>query len=225
MQEKAVYSPQSSSMDSVLATNRVLKNTYILLSMTLLFSAVTAGISMAVNPPPFTGMVCSLLALGLLWFGLGKTANSASGIYMVFAITGLLGFGLGPMLNAYTSTANGSALVMQALGGTALVFFALSGYALSTRKDFSYMGGFLIVGLLVAIVASIANIFMQIPALQLTISAAIVLIMSGLILYDTSRIINGGETNYIMATIGLYLSLYNLFVALLHLLTALGGDD
>ena len=129
------------------------------------------------------------------------------------------------MLNAYTSTANGSALVMQALGGTALVFFALSGYALSTRKDFSYMGGFLIVGLLVAIVASIANIFMQIPALQLTISAAIVLIMSGLILYDTSRIINGGETNYIMATIGLYLSLYNLFVALLHLLTALGGDD
>lgn len=174
----------------------MLKNTYILLSMTLLFSAVTAGISMAVNPPPFTGLVCSGLAMLLLWFGLGRTANSAAGIYMVFAITGLLGFGLGPLLNAYTATANGSALVMQALGGTGIVFFTLSGYALTTRKDFSYMGGFLFTGLIVALIAIVANIFLQIPALSLAISSVVILIMSGLILYDTSRIINGGETNY-----------------------------
>ncbi len=225
MQERSVLTAQASGAESVLATNRVLKNTYILLSMTLLFSAVMAGVSMAVNPPPFTGMVCSLLALGLLWFGLGKVANSVGGIYMVFAITGLLGFGLGPMLNAYMSTANGAALVMQALGGTALVFFTLSGYALTTRKDFSYMGGFLFTGLIVAIIAMIANIFLQIPALSLAISSAIILIMSGLILYDTSRIINGGETNYVLATISLYLSLYNLFVSMLHLLTALSGDE
>ena len=228
MEEKSLYQAQAAQaggVDSVLATNKVLKNTYILLSMTLVFSAVTAGISMAVNPPPFTGLVCSGLAMLLLWFGLGRTANSAAGIYMVFAITGLLGFGLGPLLNAYTATANGSALVMQALGGTGIVFFTLSGYALTTRKDFSYMGGFLFTGLIVALLAIVANIFLQIPALSLAISSAVILIMSGLILYDTSRIINGGETNYILATIGLYLSLYNIFVHLLHLLSAFSGDD
>ena len=228
MEEKSLYQAhavRTGGVDSILATNKVLKNTYILLSMTLLFSAVTAGISMVVNPPAFTGLVCSGLAMLLLWFGLGRTANSAAGIYMVFAITGLLGFGLGPLLNAYTATANGSALVMQALGGTAIVFFTLSGYALTTRKDFSYMGGFLFTGLIVALLAMVANIFLQIPALSLAISSAVILIMSGLILYDTSRIINGGETNYVLATVSLYLSLYNIFVNLLHLLSVLGGDD
>jgi modulator of FtsH protease len=228
MEEKSLYrahAAQAGGVESILATNKVLKNTYILLSMTLLFSAVTAGISMAINPPPFTGMACSLLALGLLWFGLGRVANSVKGIYMVFAITGLLGFGLGPLLNAYTATANGSSLIMQALGGTGIVFFTLSGYVLTTRKDFSFMGGFLITGLVVALLAIVANIFLQIPALSLALSGVIILIMSGLILYDTSRIINGGETNYVLATISLYLSLYNIFVNLLHLLGALGGDD
>ena len=228
MEERNVYQAGTAPMggvDSVLATNKVLKNTYILLSMTLFFSAVTAGISMAVNPPPFTGLLCSGIAMLLLWFGLGRTANSSAGIYMVFAITGLLGFGLGPLLNAYTATANGSALVMQALGGTGIIFFTLSGYALTTRKDFSFMGGFLLTGLIVALLAMIANIFLQIPALSLAISSAVIMIMSGLILYDTSRIINGGETNYVLATISLYLSLYNIFVHLLHLLTALSGDD
>ncbi|MEM8660643.1 MAG: Bax inhibitor-1 family protein, partial [Pseudomonadota bacterium] len=136
-----------------------------------------------------------------------------------------MGASLGPMLAFYLSMPGGPALVMQALGGTAIVFFGLSAYALTTRKDFSYMGGFLMVGLIVAVVAMIANIFLAIPALSLTISAAVVMIMSGLILFDTSRIVNGGETNYIRATIGLYLSIYNLFIHLLSLLTAFGGDD
>jgi modulator of FtsH protease len=154
-----------------------------------------------------------------------KTADSSTGLIMIFAFTGVMGASIGPMLGYYLSMANGPQLVMQALGGTALVFFGLSAYALTTRKDFSYMGGFLFVGLLVAVVASIANIFMGIPAVSLAISAAIVMIMSGLILFDTSRIVNGGETNYIRATVGLYLSIYNLFIHLLHLLTAMSGDD
>jgi modulator of FtsH protease len=225
MQEKSISTGYESGMESVLSTNRVLKNTYMLLSMTLLFSAACAGVAMAMNLSYGIGMVCTLVSIGLIWFVLPKTANSATGIYVVFAVTGLLGAGLGPILNYYLAMANGGSYIMQALGGTAVVFFGLSGYALTTRKDFSYMGGFLFVGLLVAILAMIANIFLQIPVLSLTISAAVVLIMSGLILFDTSRIINGGETNYIMATVSLYLSLYNIFVHLLHLLSALSGDD
>ena len=211
-------------MESILATNRVLKNTYMLLSMTLLFSAATAGLSMAMNLSHGMGLMLSLVGLGLL-FVVQATANSGKGLVAVFAFTGVMGAALGPMLNYYLALPNGGSLVMQAMGGTAIVFLGLSGYALTTRKDFSYMGGFLIVGLLVAIVASIANIFLAIPALSLTISAAVVLIMSGLILFDTSRIINGGETNYIRATVALYLDIYNLFVHLLHLLGAFGGDD
>jgi modulator of FtsH protease len=227
MEEKSLYQAQAAragAIDSVLATNKVLKNTYILLSMTLLFSSATAGVSMAVGLPHGAALLLSLVGLGLL-FVVNATANSGKGIFAVFAFTGVMGAALGPMLSYYLSLPNGPGLVMQALGGTALVFFALSGYALTTRKDFSYMGGFLFVGLLVAIVASIANIFLGIPALSLTISAAIVLLMSGLILFDTSRIINGGETNYIRATVALYLDIYNLFVNLLHLLGAFGGDE
>jgi modulator of FtsH protease len=136
-----------------------------------------------------------------------------------------MGASLGPMLSHYASIPGGPALIMQALGGTALIFFALSGYALTSKKDFSFMGGFLMVGLIVAVVAMIANIFFQIPALSLAISAAIIMVMSGLILFDTSRIIHGGETNYIRATISLYLSVYNIFVHLLSMLGIMGGDD
>ncbi len=224
MEPKSLYSAQTGGVESILATNRVLKNTYMLLSMTLLFSAGTAGLSMAMNLSHGVGLMLSLLGLGLL-FVVQATANSGKGIVAVFAFTGVMGAALGPMLNYYLALPNGGSLVMQAMGGTAIVFLGLSGYALTTRKDFSYMGGFLIVGLLVAIVAGIANIFLGIPALSLTISAAVVLIMSGLILFDTSRIINGGETNYIRATVALYLDIYNLFVNLLHLLGAFGGDD
>ena len=158
-------------------------------------------------------------------FVVNKKADSASGIYWIFAFTGLMGASLGPMLSAYAAMPGGGALIMQALGGTALIFFALSGYALTSKKDFSFMGGFLMVGMIVALVAMVANIFFQIPALSLAISAAIIMIMSGLILFDTSRIINGGERNYIRATISLYLSIYNIFVHLLMLLGVLGNDD
>ena len=227
MEDKSLYTAQTArgGAESVLATNRVLKNTYMLLSMTLLFSSFTAVASMALNLSHGVGLMTSLVAIGLLWFVLPRTANSGKGIGVVFAITGLLGVGLGPMLNYYLALPNGGSLVAQALGGTAIVFFGLSGYALTTRKDFSFLAGFLVVGLIVAILAMVANLFMQIPALQLTISAAVILIMSGFILFDTSRIINGGETNYVLATIGLYISLYNIFVNMLHLLGALGGDD
>ena len=224
MQDKSLYNMNTVGIESVISTNKVLKNTYMLLGLTLLFSAVTAGISMAMGLPHGAALILTLVGFGLL-FVVNRTADSSKGLIAIFAFTGVMGASIGPMLNYYLAMPGGPALVMQALGGTAVVFFGLSAYALTTRKDFSYMGGFLMVGLLVAVVAMIANIFLAIPALSLTISAAVVMIMSGLILFDTSRIINGGETNYIRATVSLYLDIYNLFIHLLHLLTALGGDD
>jgi len=224
MQDKSLYTMNAAGLESAISTNKVLKNTYMLLGLTLLFSAVTAGISMAVGLGQGAALILMLVGFGLL-FVVNRTADSGKGLLAVFAFTGVMGASIGPMLNFYLAMPGGPALVMQALGGTALVFFGLSAYALTTRKDFSFMGGFLMVGLLVAVVAMIANIFLAIPALSLTISAAVVMIMSGLILFDTSRIISGGETNYIRATVSLYLNIYNLFIHLLHLLTAMGGDD
>ncbi|OES32026.1 inhibitor of apoptosis-promoting Bax1 family protein [Alteromonas macleodii] len=213
----------SASQPSVLQTNKVLRNTYMLLAMTLAFSAVCAGIAMAVGISPMMSLVMTIGAFITL-FVVQKKADSASGIYWVFAFTGLMGASLGYTLNFYLGVA-GPGLIMEALGATALVFFALSGYALTTKKDFSFMGGFLVVGLVVVLVAAIANIFFAVPAVSLAISAAIVFIMSGFILFDTSRIIHGGETNYIRATVSLYLNIYNLFTSILHLLGAFGGDD
>jgi modulator of FtsH protease len=207
-----------------LEVNKVLRNTYMLLSISLAFSAIMAGISMAVGAPRGAGMICSIAALAIIWLVIPRTANSEKGIIAVFAFTGLLGFGLGPMLSAYLQLANGPALIMQALGGTAVVFLGLSAYALTTKKDFSFLGGFLMIGMIVVIVAAIANIFFAIPAISLALSAAIIFIMSGFILFDTSRIINGGETNYILATVSLYLSIYNIFVNLLALLGVMGDD-
>ena len=210
---------------SVLETNKVLKNTYMLLSMTLLFSAAMAGLSMVMGAPPMTNLVCFGISIVLLWFVLPRVANSGAGIAVVFAITGLLGFGLGPLLSMYAAVPNGGQIVSTALGGTGVIFLGLSAYVLMTKKDFSFLGGFLFVGFLVVLMAALANLFLAIPAMSLAISAAVIFIMSGFILYDTSRIINGGETNYIMATVGLYLSIYNIFINLLHLLTAFSGDD
>lgn len=209
--------------ESVLSTNKVLRNTYALLSMTLIFSGVTAGISMAMGLGHGAALGLSLLGFALI-FVVHKTAESAMGLVSIFAFTGVMGAALGPMLNHYLAMANGGSLIMQALGGTGIIFLTLSAYALTTKKDFSYMAGFLMVGLIVAVVASIANIFLGIPVLSLAISAAIILIMSGFILFDTSRMINGGETNYIRATVGLYLNIYNLFTSLLHLLGAMNDD-
>ena len=224
MSERRVDVATARYDSAALETNKVLKNTYMLLGMTLGFSAVAAGISMALNLPAFMGLVFSLIGFGLL-FVVNKMADSAKGLPAIFAFTGVMGAGLGPLLNVYLAMPGGPQLVMQSLAGTAFIFFGLSAYALQSKRDFSFMTGFLFAGLIVAIVAMIANIFLGIPALSLTISAAVVMIMSGLILVDTSRIINGGETNYIRATVGLYLNIYNLFVHLLHLLGAFGGDD
>jgi len=224
MQNNGLYSPDSIGIESTLNTNKVLRNTYLLLGMTLLLSALTAGVSIAVGLGQGAGLVLFLVGFGLI-FVVNKTADSSNGLLAIFAFTGVMGASIGPMLSYYLAMPSGPALVMQALGATALVFFGLSAYALTTRKDFSYTGGFLTVGLIVVLVAIIANIFLNIPALSLTISAAVVMLMSGWILFNTSNIINGGETNYIRATISLYLNIFNLFIHLLNLLTAFGGDD
>lgn len=213
----------SRPIESVLSTNKVIRSTYQLLSMTLIFSAFMAYLSISMQASQGMGLVATIAGIVMLWFVLPRTANSASGIPVIFAITGLLGFGIGPMVAFYLAV--NPSIVMTALGGTGVIFLGLSGYALTTRKDFSFMGGFLMVGMLVIIGASLLNIFMGIPALSLTVSAAVIMIMSGLILYQTSSLIHGGETNYIMATASLFLSLLNMFTALLHLLGALGGDD
>ena len=210
------------SPEATLETNKLIKNTYILLSMTLLFSGVTAFIGIATGVSHGVALVVDIAAIAMLWFVLPRTANSAAGIPVLFAITGMLGLGLGPILSYYLSVNPG--IVMTALGGTGAIFLALSGYALTTRKDFSFMGGFLMVGLLVVLGSALLNIFLQIPALFLAINAAVIMIMSGLILYQTSSMIHGGETNYIMATAGLFLSILNMFQALLHLLGAFNND-
>ena len=217
-----INSAVTRSQESVLSTNKVIRNTYILLSMTLLFSAVTATMGVLMGISPMTALLVDIVAIVMLWFVLPKTANSSAGIPTIFAITGLLGFGLGPVVGYYLAI--NPAIVMTALGGTGAIFLALSGYALTTRKDFSFMGGFLMVGMFVILGASLLNIFLQIPALFLAMNAGVILIMSGFILYETSSIIHGGETNYIMATASLFLSILNLFQALLHILGAFNDD-
>ena len=212
----------SQRAESVLATNKVLRNTYMLLAATILFSALMAGVAMAINAP-FMGLWTLAIYIGLL-FVTHRTANSAWGIVSVFALTGFLGFTLGPILNAYLSLSNGAALVTQALGLTAFVFFGLSGYVLATGKSFTGLGNFLAAGSLVLIGAIVISIFWPSPALSLALSAAFVLFSSMLILYQTGEIINGGETNYILATVTLYVSIYNLFLSLLQLL-GFASDD
>lgn len=209
----------------ILATNNVLKNTYLLLSMTLLFSAGMATLAMMLDMP-HPGMIITLVGYFGLLFLTTKFRNSTLGIVCVFALTGFMGLTLGPLLNMYIHAfANGEQLVMTALAGTGVIFLGLSMYALTTRKDFSFMGGFLMVGVMVAFFAGLAAVLFSIPALSLAVSAMFILLMSAMILYQTSDIIHGGETNYIMATVSLYVSLYNLFTSLLQLLGVFGGDD
>jgi len=191
----------------------------------MFFSALMAAVSVVVQMPPMTYLLSAGGAMLMIWLVLPRTANSAAGLWVVFAITGLLGFGLGPLLNHYLAMPSGPQIVATAFGGTGVIFLGLSGYALTTRKDFSFMGGFLVAGLLMVFVVMLANIFLNIPALALAISAIVIMIMSGFILYDTSRMIHGGETNYITMTISLYLSIYNIFISLLHILGIFGGDD
>lgn len=208
---------------SALATNKVLRNTYLLLSMTLLFSAATATAAASLNLP-HPGLLITLVGYFGLLFLTTKFRDSGTGLVFVFLLTGFMGYTLGPIINLYLGLPNGGQTVAMAMGGTAAIFLGLSAYALSTRKDFSYMGGFLTVGILVAFLAGLGAIFFELPALSLAVSAMFVLLMSGLILFQTSLIINGGETNYIMATVSLYVALFNLFTSLLHLL-GFAGDE
>jgi len=209
---------------STFSTNKVIRNTYTLLSMTLLFSAVTAGISMSLNLP-HPGLLLTLVGYFGLLFATTKFRDSSIGLVFVFALTGFMGYTLGPILNSYLVMANGSQVVMTAMAGTGVIFLALSGYALTSRKDFSFIGGFLMTGILVAFLAGLGAIFFEMPVMSLAVSAMFVLLMSGLILYETSNIIHGGETNYIMATVTLFVSIFNLFTSLLHLLGVGFGED
>ena len=211
--------------ESVLATNSLIRNTYILLSATLLFSALTAGVAMAMKMAPLPVLITLGGYFGLL-FLTSALRNSPWGLAAVFALTGFMGLSLGGLLNVYLTTfSNGNQLVMTALGGTGLIFLGLSGYALNSRKDFSFIGGFVVSGILVAFLAGIGAAIFNIPALSLAVSAAFVLLMSGMILYETSRLVHGRETNYIIATISLYVAIYNLFTSLLHLLAAFSGRE
>ena len=203
---------QSTALDP--AVIKVLRNTYMLLGVTLAFSAAMAGVAMSLNVPHF-GLWTLLPYFLCLWMT-EKNKNNASGILWVFALTGWLGFTLGPILNMYLAV-RGSEPIMLALGSTALVFFAASAFVMTTRKNLNFMTGFLMTGMLVAFVAAIANIFLQIPALALTISAAFALISTGMIMWHTSAIIHGGERNHISATVTLFVMIYNLFLSLLHL--------
>ena len=208
-------------------TNKVLRNTYMLLSMTLIFSAAMAGLALTMDAP-YMGWLPLIVAFALI-FAIHKLRNSVWGIVLVFAFTGILGFSLGPILNYYMTATGGTQIVTTALSLTGMIFLSLSGYVLTSKKDFSFMSGFLMTGMWV-VLGSILLLFIgswlgwQISGLHLAISAAIVILMSGFILYDTSRIIHGGETNYVLATVSLYLSIYNLFTSLLHLLGMFGDE-
>jgi len=213
-----------SSRSAAVSVNKVLRNTYALLSMTLLFSASTAAISMALNLP-HPGLLLTLVGYFGLLFATTRFRNSGLGLVFVFALTGFMGYTLGPILSAYLALANGGQLVMTAMGATGAIFLGLSGYALVSRRDFSFMGSFLMVGILVGFLAAIGAVLFEMPALSLAVSAMFVLLMAGLILFETSNIVHGGETNYIMATVTLFVSIFNLFTSLLHLLGFMGGQE
>ncbi|MBL8202312.1 MAG: Bax inhibitor-1/YccA family protein [Chromatiales bacterium] len=208
---------------SELSANRVLRNTYLLLSATLLFSAAMAGLAMAIGMP-YLGPVVTLVGYFGLLFVTYRLRNSAAGIAAVFALTGFMGLTLGPMLSAYLQNVpNGGELVMTSLGITGLLFAGLSAYVIRSRRDMSFMGTFLMVGLFGLLGVIVVGLFVDLSAFQMAISTAVVLLMAGCILYETSAIIHGGQTNYILATVSLYVSIYNIFV---HLLALLGmGDD
>ena len=210
---------------AVLATNQLIRNTYTLLAMTLAFSAVTAGVAMVLNMPPLHWLVTLGGYFGLLFLTY-KCANSAMGLACIFALTGFMGLTLGPIISFYLQAfSNGSQLVMMAFGGTAAIFLGLSGYALTTKRDFSFLGGFLMVGILVAFLAGIGAMMFSIPGLSLAVSAMFILLMSGLILFQTSQLVHEPNTNYILATVSLYVSIFNLFLSLLHIFGIFGGEE
>jgi modulator of FtsH protease len=220
----AVVAGRAETGTSALATNKVLRNTYLLLSATLAFSALVAGISYALQLP-YLGPWITLIGYFALLFAVNKTADRAAGLFWVFALTGFMGYTLGPILSVYVKAIpDGHTVVMTAFGITAIAFTALSAYAIRSGRRFSAIGGFLMVGILTAFVLGIVSILFSMPALALAVSGMFVLLMAGLILYQTGEIVNGGETNYIHATVTLYVSIYNMFTSLLHLL-GVAADD
>jgi modulator of FtsH protease len=215
---------QAAVRESALATNKVLRNTYLLLSATLAFSAIMSGVALAFGLP-HPGLMITLVGYFGLLFAVHKTANSALGLLFVFLLTGFMGYTLGPIIGYYLQAIpNGHSVVMNAFGITAVAFVGLSAYAIRSGSRFSYMGGFLAVGILTAFILGLVAIFFEMPMLSLAVSGMFVLLMSGLILYQTGEIIHGGETNYILATVTLYVSIFNLFTSLLHLL-GVASDD
>ena len=209
---------------SLLSTHKVLRNTYFMLSLTLAFSAITATAS-TVLMLPSPGLILTLVGMYGLMFLTYKTADKPVGILSAFAFTGFLGYTLGPIVSRSLSLPGGAQVVMLALAATGATFLALSAWAVTSKRDFSFMAGFLFAGMVIAILAGLAAVFLEIPALSLAVSAMVALLSAGLILMDTSRIVNGGETNYVMATVGLYLSIFNLFTSLLSLFGMGGSDD
>ena len=225
---RKVSAYEATAQASLLSTNKMIRNTYMLLAMTMAFSAVMAVVSMIVNPPMIVHLA-TVIGSFIMLFVLNKKQNSAAALPLVFAFTGMLGFGLGPILNMYLGMSNGGEIVGTALGMTALTFLGLSAYVLTSRKDFSFMGGFLSAGLMVGLIAMVALFVLpmfgvDVSGMHMAFSAFIVLLMAGFILYDTSNIVNGHYTNYIMATVSLYLNIYNLFVHMLAL-AGISMDD
>ena len=215
----------SDQRTSSVVVNRVLRNTYILLSMTLLFCAAVAAMSAVMNWP-HPGLIITLVGYFGLLFLTSALRNSAWGIVSVFALTGFMGLTLGPIISHYvTAVPNGDQIVMTAFGGTGLIFLGLSAYALTTRKNFAFLGGMLFAGILAAFIMSLVAIFFNLPMLSVAVSGIFIILMSGLILYQTSAIVHGGETNYIMATVTLFISIYNLFLSLIHILGIFGGRE
>lgn len=211
--------------ESIIQTNKVLRNTYMLLGLTLAFSAFTAYLSAAMGLP-HPGLIITLVGFYGLLFAVHKTANSGMGLVLTFALTGFMGYTLGPILGMISAIGPaGQEIIMMALGGTALIFFSLSAYVLTTKKDMSFLGGMMMAGFVAIIVMFIANLFLNIPALGLALSAVFILFSAGAILMQTSAIIHGGERNYVLATVTLFVSLYNIFLSLIHILMAFGGGD
>ena len=203
---------------------RVLRNTYALLSMTLLFSAAVAAAAVAYRLPA-PGMIITLIGYFGLLFAIHKTQNSAASVPLVFALTGFMGYTLGPLLGAILKMAGGASIIAMAMGTTGATFLVLSAYVLATKKDFSFMGGFLFAGMIIAILASLANLFFQLPLLSVVVSGVVALLSAGMILFHTSMIVNGGERNYVMATVSLFVSLFNLFTSLLSIFGFAGSSD
>ncbi|OUS26038.1 BAX inhibitor protein [Gammaproteobacteria bacterium 45_16_T64] len=224
MQNNPYAAPELTGQQDSVAINKVLRNTYMLLGMTIIFSSIVAGVAMAMNAP-YPNIIVLLVGFYGLLFAIHKTQNSPMGLVLTFVFTGFLGYTLGPIFNMFLSIPGGSNIITMALGMTGMTFLSLSAYAVVSKKDFSFLTGFLTAGFWIILVAVIANIFLQMPVLSLAISGFFVLFSSAMILWQTGQIINGGERNYVLATISLYVSIYNLLLSLMSILTAFSGDD